>query len=137
MAVAFNKFQDFVESLGLGEHNLDTGVLKVYVTDNTPDTALDADKSDLTGATEENGYAAMDITGVWAESGGTGTLTSADTVVITASGGTVGPFQYVVLYNSSHGQEGLIGWWDYGSSITLQNGETFTIDFGASILTIV
>ena len=132
---SYVKFQDFVESLGLGEHNLNTDTLNVYLTNNAPDVAADADKADLVGATEENGYAAADITNVWSEAAGTGTLAGTD-VVITAAGGTVGPFRYAVIYNDTHATDGLVCYWDYGSSITLQNGETFTVDFGASIFTI-
>lgn len=137
MAV-FNKFNQFVEDLGLGVHNLDTGALKVYLSNAVPSATLDLIKTDLAEITNQNGYTApVDVTGVWAESpAGTGTLTGTD-VVITATG-VVGPFQYVVLYNDTPTSpaDPLIGWWDYGSAVTLANGETFTIDFGASILTI-
>jgi hypothetical protein len=57
-------------------------------------------------------------------------------VVWTASGGTVGPFRYVALYNDTHASDALIGWWDYGSGLTLQATETFTVDFGSSIFTL-
>ena len=64
-----------------------------------------------------------------AENGGTLTVTGVD-VVITATG-SVGPFRYVVLQNTTPSTplDPLIGWWDYGSAITLANTETFTIDF--------
>jgi hypothetical protein len=133
----FNKFQKFTEDLGLGVHNLDTGALKVYLSNATPSASLDAVKADLAEITNQNGYTApVDVTGVWSTSGGTATLAGTD-VVITASG-AVGPFQYVVLYNDTPSSplDPLIGWWDYGSPITLANGETFTIDFSSSILTI-
>ena len=135
---AFNKFQDFVESLGLKEHNLNTDTLKIYLTNNAPDAAADADKADLAESVGAgNGYTSggEDVTNVWSEAAGTGTCAGTD-VTWTASGGTIGPFRYVVLYNDTHASDGLIGWWDYGSSITLNDGETFTVDFGASIFTI-
>jgi hypothetical protein len=133
----FNKFNQFVEDLGLGVHNLDTGALKVYLSNAAPSASADAVKTDLAEITNQNGYTApVDVTGVWSETGGTATLSGTD-VVITATG-AVGPFQYVVLYNDTPTSpaDPLIGWWDYGSAITLANGETFTVDFGASILTI-
>jgi len=30
----------------------------------------------------------------------------------------------------------LIAWWNYGSAVTLQAGETFTVDFAASTFTL-
>ena len=133
---SYNKFQDFVEALGLGEHNLSTDTLKVYLSNTTPDAAADADKTDLAEITNQNGYTApVDIQNTWTETGGTATLAGTD-VPITASGGTVGPFRYAVIYNDDHASDGLVCWWDYGSSITLQDGESFTIDFGASIFTL-
>jgi hypothetical protein len=128
---SYNKFQDFVEALGLGEHNLNTGTLNVYLSNATPSASADADKADLAEITNQNGYTApVDVQNTWAESSGTGTLTGTK-VVVTASG-TVGPFQYVVLYNDTHSTDGLIGWWDYGSAVTLNSGETFSIKFNNS-----
>lgn len=132
---AFVKFQDFVHSLGLKEHNLNTDTIKVYLTNNAPDVATDADKADLAGIAEQNGYAPADTTNTYTEAAGTGTLAGVDHTW-TAAGGSFGPFRYVVLYNDTHAQDGLIGYWDYGSAITVNNGETFKTDFAASILTL-
>lgn len=136
---AFNKFNQFVEDLGLGVHNLDTGALKIYLSNAAPSASADLVKTDLAEISAGNGYTAggQDITGVWTESSGTGTLAATD-VTWTASGGTIGPFQYVVLYNDTPTSpaDPLIGWWDYGSAVTLNDGETFTADFGASVFTI-
>lgn len=134
---SFVKFHQFVEDLGLGVHNLDTGALKVYLTNATPDQTADLVKTDLAEITNQNGYTApVDVTGVWSETGGTATLAGTD-ITITATG-AVGPFRYAVLYNDTPTSpaDPLIGYWDYGSAITLANGETFTVDFGSSILTL-
>ncbi len=138
---AFNKFEQYVTDLANGVHaaslTADTDTLKVYLTNNVPSASLDLIKTDLVGATEENGYAPADVLNLATESTGTITVAGTD-VVITASGGTVGPFQYVVLYNDTPSSpvDPLIGWWDHGSAVTLQDTETFTVDFGASIFTI-
>jgi hypothetical protein len=136
----FNKFQQFAEDLGKGVHQLHAAghTLRVYLSNATPDAAADAIKADLAEISTGNGYAgAIDVENDYTESGGTGTLTAVDKVV-TASGGSIGPFRYVVLYNDtpSSPADPLIGWWDYGSGITLLDTETFTIDFGASVLTV-
>ena len=135
----YNKFQQFAEDLGKGVHQLHAAghTLKVYLTNNTPDAAADAVKADLAGIAESNGYTETDVQNDYTESGGTGTLTGTD-VVITASGGSVGPFRYAVIFNDTPTSpaDPLVCWWDYGSSITLSDGESFTVDFGASILTL-
>jgi len=134
------KFQDFIEQLGKGVHLLHAGghTLKAYLSNATPSVSADTIKSELAEITAEHGYSAggNDVQNDWSETGGTGTLTGVD-ITITASGGTVGPFRYVVLYNdtSASPADPLICYWDYGSSITLQDGESFTINFGASIFT--
>lgn len=134
----FNKFQDFVEQLGKGIHQLHASghQLKVFLSNELP-LATDTAKTDVTPITEENGYAAADIQNDYTESGGTGTLAGVD-VEWTASGGSFGPFRYVILYNedTTSPLDALVAWWDYGSSITCNDGEKFTVDFEASILTI-
>lgn len=132
----FFKFEKFVLELGKGTHQLHAAghELKVYLTNNAPSAADDADKSDLVGITEQNGYAAADAQNSYTESGGVGTLVCQDKEW-TASG-AVGPFRYVVLYNEDAANDELIACWDYGSSIELADGEKFKVDFGASVLTI-
>jgi hypothetical protein len=70
------------------------------------------------------------------QTGGTYTLVLQD-LVLTASG-AVAPFRYVVLYDNTPTSpaDPLVGWWDYGSSITMANGETFTVDFTGAAITV-
>jgi hypothetical protein len=140
---AFVKYQDFAEQLGKGVHVLGTHTLKVALTNTAPNVATHAVLADITQIGSGGGYTGGAGGGLtldsvtYTESGGTGTLAAADEV-LTASGGSVGPWRYAVLYNDSPTSpaDPLIGYWDYGSSITLADGESLTIDFGASVLTI-
>lgn len=138
---AFNFFDDFAEQLGKGVHQLHAAghTLKVYLTNATPDAAADAVKADLAEIGAGNGYPAggSDIQNDATETGGVLTVTAQD-VTFTASGGTIGPFRYAVVYNDTPTSpaDPLIGWADYGSSITLNDTEAFTVDFGASLFTI-
>lgn len=138
---AFNKFQDFVEQLGLAKHDLSAAghVFKCYLTNAAPSASLDAVKADLAEITAQNGYPAggSDIQNGWSEASGTATATAVD-IVWTASGGSFGPFQYVVAYNDTQTSpaDPLVNWWDYGSAVTVLDGETFTVDFGASWFTL-
>lgn len=130
---SFNKFNAFVEDLAEKVHNLGADTLKILLT-NTAPVATDAVKADLTEISAGNGYSAggttVTITSS-AQSSGTYKLVGSD-VVFTASGGTIGPLRYAVLYNDTSASDSLIGWWDYGSSITLNSGETFTVDLDAT-----
>ena len=134
---AFNKFNSFVEALAEKVHNLGADTLKVMLT-NTAPVATNIQKTDLTEISAGNGYTAggatVTITGS-SQTNGTYSLVGND-VSWTASGGTIGTFRYAVLYNDTATNKELIGWWDYGSSVTLNAGESFTVDFGASILTL-
>jgi|ERR1044071_1225614 hypothetical protein len=138
----FNKFNQFVEDLGRKVHNLNADTLKILLT-NTAPVATNAIKSDLTEISAGNGYSAGGaVVGspAYSQTSGTGKFTGND-VVFTASGGSIGPFRYAVLWNDTPTSpaDPLIGWWDYGSSITLNSGETFTVDLDQTngILTLV
>ena len=134
---AFNKFECFVGDVGLKLHDLNTDLCKVFLTNSAPSVSLDTVFTDLTDLTTANGYTAggSDSTNTYSEATGTGTMVGVD-IVWTASGGSIGPFQYAVLYNDTATGKNLIGWWDYGSAVTVLTTETFTVDFGASILTL-
>jgi hypothetical protein len=133
---AFNKFEVFTEHLAEKLHNLDTDTLKVYLSNTTPSASGDTTIADLAEIAAGNGYTAggEDTQNSTSRTGGTTSVVGVD-VVWTASGGSIGPFRYVVLYNDTT-SDNLIGWWDYGSSITLADTETFTTDFGSSMFTI-
>lgn len=135
----FNKFNCFAGDLMQGVHDLQAAgdTVKVYLTNATPDAASYSVKTDLLEITAENGYPSggTDIQNDVSESLGTASMTGVD-VVFTASGGTFGPCRYAVLYNDTDGTKPLIGWWDYGSSVTPADTESFAIDFGATIIDI-
>lgn len=129
---AFNKFDAFVEALAEKVHDLGTDTLKVYLTNDTPSSSADAVKADLAEIAPGNGYTAGGNTATQTSSSQTGglyKLVLADPTSWTASGGNIGPFRYAVLYNATTASGNLIGWWDYGTSITLSAGDTFTVDF--------
>lgn len=132
---AFNKFNAFVEHVNEKVHNLGADTLKVMLT-NTAPVATNSVLADLTEIAAGNGYSAggtAPTISSSAQSSGTYKLVLAD-VVFTASGGTIGAFRYAVLYNDTPTSpaDPLIGWWDYGSAITLNDTETFTVDFSAA-----
>jgi hypothetical protein len=137
---AFVKYNSFVDELGKAGHNLSTAVFKAALTNTAPaatDTVWAAGTQ--IPPTNGNGYTAGGntlTTTSFTTTSGVAKLILVDTV-FTASGGTLGPFQYVILYNSSATNK-LIGNYNYGSSITLADTETFTVDFdGANgVLTI-
>lgn len=129
----FNKFNSFPENLAEKVFNLGTDTIKVMLT-NTAPSASNTVKADITEISAGNGYTAggtAATTSSSAQTSGTYKLVLAD-VVFTAAGGSIGPFRYVVLYDDTASSDQLIGWWDYGSAITIGSGETFTTDFNAS-----
>ena len=125
----FNKFNSFVEALAEKSHNLgsDTLTVALCAAANAP-VATNTVLANLTQISYTNCSTRAITTSTSAQSSGTYKLVLTD-LVLTASGGTVGPFRYVVIYNDTATNDELIGWYDYGSDITLASGETLTIDF--------
>jgi len=123
------KFQPFVEAVAEKVHNLGSDQLAVALT-NTAPNATDATLSQITEISYTNLSSRAITTSSSAQTSGTYKLTLAD-LVLTASG-SVGPFRYVVIYNDTSASDNLIAYYDYGTSISLASGETFTIDFDAA-----
>lgn len=143
----FNKLNGFVEHLAEGVHNLGSNQLVVALSN----TAPGSESTPPTGATTacvlanvtQVSYTNLSsrniTTSASAQSSGTYKLTLTD-LVLTSSGGSTGPFRYVYIYNDTPTSpaDPLIGYYDYGSSITLADSETLTIDFDGTngVLTI-
>lgn len=126
---AFNKFNSFVEAIAEKVHNLgsDSLVIALTASANAP-VASNTQLSDLTQISYTNLSSRGLTTSSSAQSSGTYKLVLAD-LVLTASGGSVAAFRYIVIYNDTATNDELIGYYDYGSSLTLANGETLTLDF--------
>jgi hypothetical protein len=124
----FNKFNSFVEALAEKVHNLGSDQLVIALTAaaNAP-IASNTQLSNLTQIAYTNLSTRNITTSTSAQTSGTYKLVLAD-LVLTASG-AVATFRYVVIYNDTATNDELIGWYDYGSDLTLANGETLTIDF--------
>lgn len=133
---AFNKFNAFVEHLAEGVHNLGSNQLVVALTNTLP-TAANSVLADITQISYTNLSSRNVTTASSSQTSGTYSLVCND-LVLTASG-AVATFRYVVLYNDTPTSpaDPLIGWYDYGAAVTLANAETFTVDFGANVLTVV
>lgn len=130
----YNKFQDFAEQVTKAVHNFGSHTFRVALTNSAP---VATQASLLTGSSHPpplaaNGYTTggSTTTIVTSEVSGTQTISGTE-VVFTATAGGIGPFRYAVLYNDSATSpaDALIAWWDYGSSITLADTETFTVRF--------
>jgi hypothetical protein len=127
---AYNKFNDFVDQQLIGTHDWDSNVFKIMLTNSAP-VATNTVKANLTEIAAGNGYTA----------GGTATtITVTETppgtavvqgtqVAFTASGGSIAAFQYAVLYNDTAASKNLVAWWDYGSVVNLNVGDSFTVKF--------
>ncbi len=129
---AYQKFNQFVQDLATKVHNLDTDTLKIMLVSSPAPVATNAVKANLTEITAQNGYPAGGLPAVFssgAQTSGTFKLVLAD-VTFTGSGGPFGPFQYAVLYNDTPTSPAkpLIAFWDYGTPITITNGNSFTVD---------
>lgn len=150
----FTKFYVFAEDLGKAIHNFSTPdpiTIGLWVPGSptppqTGDTVVDTTTGTCTlkavtnilEIAAGNGYTKKGIalsTISWAQSGGVGRMAVSTDPVWTASGGTMASFRYLVIYNDNKGTTSTrpaIGWFDYGSTVSLGTGETFTIDIDQS-----
>lgn len=142
----FSKFQQFVEDLASGVHDLGDDTLKLALSNTAPTAGQEvfAPGSNHPPPAAANGYtsggATVSVTTA-GQTSGTYTL-AADAVVYTGTAGGLGPFRYPILYNDTPTSpaDPLVSFWDHGESVTLGDGETFTVRFNntdpGTILTI-
>lgn len=124
---AYTKFNSFVEAIAEKVHNLGSDAIMVALCSVAP-VAGNAVLTDLTQIAYTNCSSRAVTTTSSAQTSGTYKLVLAD-LVLTASGGSIAAFRYVVLYNNTATNKELIGFFDYGSSLTLLDTETLTLDF--------
>lgn len=130
----YNKFSAWAENM-VETANLATDQFVVALT-NTAPTSTNSVLADISQISYTNLSSRNITTTSSSQTSGTYSLVLAD-LTLTASG-SVGPFRYVVIYDDTPTSpaDPLVCWYDYGSSITMANGETFTIDFGANLFTL-
>lgn len=130
----WNKFQSWAENM-VEVANLGTDQFVIALTNSAP-IATNSVLTDLTQITYTNLSSRNLTTASSSQTTGTYSLTLNDLVL--SATGSVGPFRYVVVYDDTPTSpaDPLVGWWDYGSSITMTNGETFTIDFTGAAITL-
>jgi len=126
MAV-FNKFNAFVETVAEKVHNLGSDQLTLALTNTLP-TSANSVLADITQISYTNLSTRNLTTTASSQTGGLYKLVVSD-ITLTSTGGSTGPFRYVVVYNSTAAGGPLIGWYDYGTSLTLNSGESLAVDF--------
>jgi len=134
----YTKYQDFSEQLHRAKHDFGSHVYKVALTNTAPNVATHVGLADITEIAAGNGYTAggtATTIGI-SETGGTTTVTATDTT-FTASGGTIATFRYAVLYNdtATSPADALVCYWDSGAAQSITSGNSFVVDFGASLFT--
>ncbi len=127
---SLNKVNSFVEALAEKLHNLGSDSLKIALTNTLP-VVTNTVLANITEISYTNLSTRAITTTSSAQTSGTYKLVLQD-LTLTSTGGTTGPFRYVVIYNDTATNDELIGWYDYGSSITIQDGDAFLVDFDAS-----
>jgi len=129
---AFNKFNAFVNDVSSKVHNLGADNLKIMLSAVAP-VAGNSIKTDITEIAAGNGYTAGGTQATLVSSGQTGGLYTLklNNVTFTASGGAITTFRYAVLYNSTAASGNLIGWYDYGTTLSVTTGNSFQVQFDA------
>lgn len=124
---SYTKFYCFTEDLAEKVHNLGSDTLKVALTNSAP-TQSNTVLANITEIAYTNLSSRVLTVTSSAQATGTYKLVVSD-LVLTSTGGTTGPFRYIVIYNDTSTSDSLIAYFDYGSALTLQDSDTLTLDF--------
>jgi hypothetical protein len=128
---ALNKFNCFARDLSMGVHNLSTHVFKIRVSTATPTATMDKISCITTIATGDGWTTDVALTIADATASvATYALFFSDVTIEAAT--AVPDFRYVVIYNSNDATGHLVGWYDYGTVVSLGAGEKFVVDFDST-----
>lgn len=136
---SFNKVNDFVKN---AVHNMDleSDQFVVALSNTAPASESSNPESDgngIIGNVTEIAYTNLSSRNITttssAQSGGTYKLVLSD-ITLTSTGGSTGPFRYIYIYDDTvtSPADPIVGYYDYGSSLTLNDGDSFTVDFNAA-----
>lgn len=125
------KFNAFVENQTNAKIDWDSDTFKVALSNTAPSASTNAVLADITQIAASGGYTAGGLAVTVSTSRTNGTMTVSATQAQFVSTGTLGPFQYAILYNDTIAtpNKPLVAYWDYGAPVTLNNTETFTVKF--------
>jgi hypothetical protein len=143
--VAFVKLNGFVEHLGKGVHQFGTHQLAIALSNTAPGSegtpptgaASACILANVTQVAYTYASSRSVTTTSYSQTSGTATLVLAD-LILSASGGSVGPFRYTYLVNTGATlvTNPLVGYWDLGSSDTITTGDARVFDFASSTISI-
>lgn len=138
------KIPDFVERLAEKVHNIGADAITVALSNTAPGSEASPTTTDgngvlanVTQISYTNCSARVITISSSSQTSGTYSAVATD-LTLTASGGSVGPFRYIYIYNDTPTSpaDPLISYYDYGSALTLNDGESLTLDFGATLFTL-
>ena len=139
----FNKVNDLAIDIMNRVHNFSTHTFKYGLSNTDPGSESsdpratgNARMANVTEISYSNVSENREVSGITLAQGSDDATVDGDDEVLTASGGSVGPFQYVWLFNETAADNPIIGYWDYGSALTLNDGETLTISIPTVLLNV-
>ena len=125
-------FESFSEGIANADIDFGADTFKLYYTNTAPDAAADTNVADFpTEVANGNGYTTGGLTldsVTVSRSGDTTKISIADEVL--SASGAVGPLRYGIIYSST--ADLAVCYYDRGSSVTLQSGDTLTANFDDS-----
>lgn len=123
----FIKFRAFSEAIAEKKHNLGSDQLKIALSNSDPLSSTSAVLADITQISYTNLSSRNITTTSSVQTGGLYKLKCSDLTLLAS--GAVATFRYIILYNDTATNDDLIGYYDYGLSVTLANGQSFKISF--------
>ena len=121
---AGNRFNSFIEYVNEKAVNWQTDTFVIALTNSAPSSSNSV-LADITEISYTNLSSRTLTIAAASQTAGTYTAT-ANQLTLTASG-AVATFRYVVMYDSTPAGSPLVQYWDYGSAMTMQSGDTFVI----------